>query len=152
VAAINERFGDGIAPLTDTEILEDVLGIDPAMPFETWAAGFGIPTGSNGPADDPDRDGMASIVEFGLGFHPMKPDAHRLPTPIVEVSGSDSFLVLSYVPRLDDCPFISVTPQFSSDLQSWKAIATSAVTISSDRTNTVRFPLSETGYIRLLVE
>ena len=151
VDAINEKFDENIPPLTDSEILESVLGISPDMPFETWIAGFGVPSGKDGPNDDPDGDGVKNLVECALDMHPLRPDAHRLPTPAVVTLGEVPYLSMSYKPRMQECSYLSLVPQQSSDLHNWGAVNSSSISVSSDSTVTVRIPLIGTTYVRLLV-
>ncbi|MCB1098160.1 MAG: hypothetical protein KDN22_21490 [Verrucomicrobiae bacterium] len=151
VDAINEHFSENIAPLTDAEILESVLNVSPSMPFDTWAAGFGLPEGQSGTGDDPDSDGVDNVIEFALGMHPLEADSQRLPSPVAESIDGASMLTMRYQPRAEDCPFVKIIPQSSIDLDEWETIAPTALTTSSDGTVTVRLPLSGTVYIRLLV-
>ena len=42
-----------------------------SSPFAAWAAAAGLTAGNNGPADDPDNDGSANVLEFALGGNPL---------------------------------------------------------------------------------
>ena len=70
-----------IPRLSDREIIEDVLGLDPSTGYTEWMAANSVPAGQRGPAADPDDDGDANVIEFMLaGRDPMKPDGRvRLP-------------------------------------------------------------------------
>ena len=150
--AINDGFGENIEPLTDTEILESILQISPSMPFDSWAADFGLPSGQDGEGDDPDLDGVENLVECAFRMHPLKPDSDQLPSPSVTVNEGVPFLTMSYRPRAQHCPFISVVPQRSEDLENWTAIDEQMISApDSNGTTTVRVPLTGTVYVRLLV-
>ena len=152
VDAVNEHFSENIAPITDREILESVLKLSPSMPFDTWAAGFGIPAGQDGTGDDPDGDGVDNLVECALAMHPLRADAQTLPSPSTEVIDGELVLTMRYLPRAQDCPYVSIVPQSSLDLEQWTAIEPKALSTAADGTVTVRLPLlSGSLYLRLLV-
>ena len=122
------------------------------MPFDTWAAGFGIPAGQDGTGDDPDGDGVDNLVECALAMHPLRADAQTLPSPSTEVIDGELVLTMRYLPRAQDCPYVSIVPQSSLDLEQWTAIEPKALSTAADGTVTVRLPLlSGSLYLRLLV-
>lgn len=151
VEAVNEKFGESIAPITDRVILEEVLGISPSMPYDTWAAGFDLPDGQMGEGDDPDLDGVTNLVECALGMHPLRRDSQRLPSAKVSTENGSPMLMMNYLPRADDCPFLQVVPQQSVDLEQWSDIPSNSVTVSSDGTVSVRVPIEGTTYVRLSI-
>lgn len=151
INAINEHFDENIPPLADGEILQAVLGISPSLPFESWIAGYGVPSPAEGPEDDADGDGVKNLVECALDMHPLRSDAHRLPVPSVSMTEGSPYLTMSYRPRVQDCPYVRIWPQQSADLRAWSGIPESAVSTSSDGAVTLRLPLTGTTYLRLLV-
>ena len=110
-------------------------GATPASPYSTWASNpaQGLTAGVNdGPLDDPDRDGIANLLEFTLNGAPMVSSQAILPklTPsggnwLFEYDRSDLSLP----------PATTQVVEYGSDLAGWTPVtipATSAgsVTIS----------------------
>ena len=55
------------------------------------------------------------------------------------------------MPRAQECPYVSIVPQYSPDLEQWTAIESKALSTAADGRVTVRLPLSGFLYLRLLV-
>jgi hypothetical protein len=88
-------------------------------PFQAWQfSNFGA--NANVPAiagdgADPDGDGLANLLEYGLAGNPTAASSAPLPTVATEIVGGTKFLTLTYthdVTRTD----VSYHPQVSSDL------------------------------------
>ena len=145
IAALNETYGAGVAPLSNREILETILGLDADKPFADWASAYGLGEGEDGPGDDPERDGLVSLIEFALDLSPLESDAGSLPSPVLD--GAD--LQLTYSPRDADCLYVRIVPEASSDLAGWVAVAAEDIADNGDGSLTAS--TTET-YLRLRVE
>lgn len=145
VAALNETYGAGIAPLSNREILEALLGLDADLPFADWAFAFGLGAGQDGPGDDPECDGLVSLVEFAFDLSPLVPDAHLLPAP--EVAAGE--LRLTYRPRDQSCTYVRIVPEHSADLSAWSEVPPAGVGDNGDGTWTAS---TAQPHLRLRVE
>jgi len=94
--------------------------IVPDTPLTLWkAAQLGS---STAPDDgDPDRDGLANLLEYALGTLPLLPDAAAQPTAAI----AGNFLQIT-VPRDPARPDVVLRVEASSDLANWLPLATSA--------------------------
>jgi hypothetical protein len=145
IAALNETYGAGVAPMSNREILETILGLDADQPFADWASAYGLVSGEDGPQDDPEHDGLVSLIEFALDLSPLVSDAGLLPSPVL--AGAE--LQLSYSPRDADCLYVRIVPEASSNLADWEAVAAEDIADNGDGSLT-----ASTGetYLRLRVE
>ncbi|NIP95799.1 MAG: hypothetical protein GWO24_21135 [Akkermansiaceae bacterium] len=114
------------------------------------------------PTADPDRDGLANLLELALGTRPTRPDGRGAIRPrTVQADGRD-FPALVF-DRPVDRSFLNYTVEVSGDLQTW----TSGSTVTSEPTVTAsdvpgfetvtiqtRETLSESGpvFLRLRVD
>lgn len=110
IHAFNRRYGDGIAPLTATEMLEGLLEKNSTqvdMDFATWHAKYYLPGTPpiEGIHEDIDFDGLPAGVEFSLGLHPRLRDADR-----VLLGKSGGSLELAYPLRLTSSAEFTLTP------------------------------------------
>jgi hypothetical protein len=136
------------------------VALEPAPPFRVWAAdpAQGLTIGVNdGPRDDPEGDGIANLLEFALGGHPLEHSSGILPTLRPEGSGwvfeyDRSNLLLP--------PATTQVVEYGTDLAGWTSVAipaTSAgpVTITPGSTSShvsVAIPdLGPAGFARLKV-
>jgi hypothetical protein len=115
IHAFNRTYQTGIAPLTATEILDGLIGKEPAeidMTFATWQSTFSKPGTSpvTGTADDSDGDGINAGTEFALGLNPRLKDAefvsHRLHAGMLE---------LAYPLRLTSSIHFTLMPESTTD-------------------------------------
>lgn len=114
-----------IPPLTDREIIIDVLGLDPSVGFREWIESSGVPAARRGPLDDPDGDGLPNLSEYALaGLDPARGDG--APQAITQEAGSGR-LLLTWRPRFADCAWTQIVPQRSSDLRSWTDISPGSI-------------------------
>ena len=92
----------------------------PPLVFISWAIGFessaGLPAGTiaNAAASDYNKDGVANLMAYALNLSPVAPSSAALPLPIA-AAGT---LRLDY-PRITDRADVSLTPQISTNLQTW---------------------------------
>jgi len=86
-----------------------------ASPYETWAAGYPGFT-ETGAALDPDKDGIANLLEFVLGGNPTANDTTA--RPLVVISGNNLILTFKRSDASELQP-VSVKVQVSSDLGVW---------------------------------
>ncbi len=90
--------------------------------FSSWAAGFessaGLPAGTiaNAAASDYNKDGVANLMAYALNLSPVAPSSAALPFPVAAAGA----LRLDY-PRITDRADVSLTPQISTNLQTWFA-------------------------------
>jgi hypothetical protein len=65
--------------------------------FATWAATPGLPPNAAGPNDDPDKDGLPNVAEYGLAANPMLADWPSVAPKagMVRLAGED-YLTLTY--------------------------------------------------------
>lgn len=98
--------------------LEVTSGATPV--FATWAAshessaGLSPGTLANAPAADHNKDGVANLMAYALNLSPTAHAASALPQAVI----SQGVLRLDF-PRLTDRTDITITPQVSSNLQTW---------------------------------
>ena len=96
----------------------------PVMPanYAAWAnnSSQGLTVATNGPMDDPDRDGISNMLEFVFGGAPMVHS--RAILPALSKAGSGWFLEYS---RSDLAEATTQAVEYSSDLKVWTAIQVS---------------------------
>ena len=137
------------------------FGAEPPTPFRIWTVdpSQGLTLGVNdGPHADPDGDGLANLLEFVLGGHPMETTSGILPTA---GPGAGSGWVYEYDRSdLSAPPATTQVVEFGSDLLGWTEVpipVTSAVPVtitpgaSSDHVSVALPDLGPTGFARLKV-
>jgi lysophospholipase L1-like esterase len=131
-----------ITPLGDREIVANILGLDPNIPFNEWIATQSVPAGKTGLYDDPDGDGHKNILEFALaGASPIRPDSFLLRPPAPELIAQQPHLTWTYKLNPIAQEWASVLkPQSTTDLTTWTDVPTSQTTANPDGTTTVRMP------------
>ena len=145
VAAYNEKYALGATPFSDTEIVEDLLGLE--TPLTAWARAAGLPADQRQPEDDAEGDRLNNLIEFALDLDPNLPS--RLPTPRQD-SGE---LIYEFRLNPDALDMITVTPERSSDLSTWSPVGEGA--ISSLPGNRIQVRLSQSPipeFLRLRVQ
>ena len=82
---------------------QQVYQASPAGRYESWATESGLTVGSNDGMDvDVDDDGVAGLLEYALGGHPLAQDAQAiLPQQEMVMSGGQRYFVFSYHRRRD---------------------------------------------------
>ncbi len=113
-------------------------------------------TTSNGPEEDPDRDGLINKAEFILGGDPLKPDLSPLRVEAF-LSESSSTATIRFQKRIDRVG-IRAWLESSTDLRQWQAIDTARLQVipGEGATETIEYANSvadaESQYFRLMVE
>ena len=121
--------------------MDKCLEENPVFSFAQWTANYGIAAADRGPLADPDGDGLANILEFGLDLDPVHSDAALLPQARPVVIGGQAFLSLSWQPRdTTNATYCEITPQQSPDLQNWTDIPAGSVVSTSPNVKTVNVP------------
>jgi len=144
IEAFNEKYGIGAEPLSEIEIVEDIVGLD--TPYGGWADAAGLPPSQRGLTLDPDNDGLSNLIEFTLDLDPTQ--FSSLPEPRIEGGN----LVFDFNLRHQDCAFSTVEAQVSSDLIGWVAVPEANIEVISGGTYRVTLPVSNgSTFIRLLV-
>lgn len=73
IAAVNSLGLGPLTPFADREILSALLFLDPDQPYRDFIDAS--PLAADGPADDPDADGLPNLVEMALGTPPDQANA-----------------------------------------------------------------------------
>ncbi len=141
IEAMNTKFGYNITPLSNREIVEDVVGLPYDLAFQDWLAGYGLAGESQG--DDSERDGIRHLLEMALDFDPTKFD--QLPSPVL----SGGHLTLTYPVRDQDCEYVSIWPQYSANGSSW--LNADAAMVSDNNDGTFTFSMATAGHDLLFV-
>ncbi len=117
-ATITVTVSDGVLTASDSFVLT-VTG----TALETWRfANFGTTANTGSAADlaDPDRDGIANLLERALGLNPNTPATTGLPTTSWSHLGTDDYLTLTVIknPAAAD---LTYTVEVSGDLSVWNS-------------------------------
>lgn len=112
VAALDYATEAELTPLTDTESLVDVMGIDPAQDdaYLAWLSAFTVSNESL--LADPDHDGIPNLGEYAFGLQPDVSDVIRF----------DYFTVPSRE------TYVKITPVSSTLLQNWQPVPANEIT------------------------
>ena len=137
-----------IAPLSDREILAEVLGLDPDLPFHEWIAGQGVVANRRGLNDDPDGDGLVNALEFSLAD-----GAAAVPTPgLLRPQRDPQEWLWSWRPRSEAAEWAPLRAQRSTDLAQWQDVDPSLITQDEDGTQHLRLPLTGRSFLRLRLD
>ena len=123
--------------------------------YADWAANFGV----TGPAFDGDRDGIAALVEFGLGMNPASVEggdgAAGAPQPAMNAGRMQ---LVFYAPanasatQLHGMPELTYTVLASGDLVTWSIIATKTFPTAWSGSATVTVGAAAGGFTPVTVE
>lgn len=142
--SFNQTYATGIPRLTDREIL-DLVGLDPMQPYRDWVVANALSAGN--PADDPDQDGWANLVEFVFDLNP-----HANDPPPLTVSSSSPPFVVQYRPVPDRLRLVEIQPEWSLDLRSWQLVPENQRNTASDGAVTISLPTNAVArFVRLQV-
>jgi lysophospholipase L1-like esterase len=136
IAAMNDDLSYNIPPLSNREIVEDIVGLDYDQIFKDWAATHSL-TNPQLTADD-DNDGLNNLLEFTFDLDPKSPDPS-----ILQVNPNSTFFEFTYTPRTDLLGYVNIQPQFSLDLKTWNPIAAANITQNPNGSRTARLPKIE---------
>jgi len=133
------RPGDTLVTLTEAQPHRELTGnYTPADTFGAWIlAHAGVPEGQRGPADDPDRDGLANLIEYAYDLDPASPHHGPPPWTVTAVPGG---VVLTT--RLRERSDLSGWVDFAAEPHAgaWQPLPPAAVTLA---------PAPQTGWIDL---
>ena len=139
------------SPLTDREIVVDVLGVPANTGFTEFMASSGAPANQRGPADDPDKDGLDNLTEFALAGNAAFPASIPvLPTGAFDETGPA--MTLHWTPRFESNIFCTITCQQSSDCAAWTDVPAGMITTNPDGSHTARVPAAGLPRIFLRLE
>lgn len=134
-----------IEPLTDREILAEVLDLDPDLPFHEWMAGQGVAADRRGLLDDPDGDGWVNALEFSLAE-----GAAAMPSPgLLRPLRDQEDLLWSWRPRIEAGEWAPLRAQRSTDLSDWQDVDPALIEQEEDGTQRLRLPLTGRAFLRL---
>lgn len=94
-----------------------------ATTFAQWRQGFPLPAGQMEPADDPDGDRLANVVEYAFGSDPTRADSGQLPQVVIADDSGIAYPAVSFLrdPRLRG---VSIEVQAASDIEFATPLAT----------------------------
>jgi hypothetical protein len=120
ILAVNES---AVSPASDI--------VTVAMPnhtFELWAAHFGLTPGVNdGPAQDPDMDGIPNLLEFMLGSNPLQGDPSRMPSTRI----ANGRFELAFKRNTTSVASVNSSLLYSFDLKTWSSLPIGATSSST---------------------
>ncbi len=167
-------LGSGSAGIIEQVITLPVNVAENAV--KTWAAGLGVPAGSQGLLDDPDADGQFNLQEFAFGTSPLSGAGGALvysgslagggtlgstgqPTLVSETVGSATQWHALFIRRTNHVAAgIVYTGSFSANMTAWETSAVAPTVLADDGTyQVVRIPFpalvggNEARFFRLSV-
>jgi phospholipase/lecithinase/hemolysin len=153
IEAFRNRYpAKQITPLTDREIVANILGLDPDIPFKEWIATQGVPQGQVGLEDDPDGDGLVNALEFVLDGASATVASLGLLRPQVDSTLSPPQLGWTYRLRPLAAEWASVRIQHSADLMNWMDAVAELITVNPDGSQTLRMPLQDRHFVRMRLD
>lgn len=152
IEAFRNRYpAKQITPMTDREIVVNVLGLDPDIPFKEWIATQGLPPGQRGMNDDPDGDGLVNAAEFVLDGASASVSTPDLLLPLADLGASRPAFTWTGRFRPQATEWTSAVMQHSVDLLNWTDADSSVTTDNPDGSQTLRFPLQGRRFLRLRI-
>ncbi len=119
--ALNRLLGTDVAPLSNREILGNVLGLDPDQPYLDWIATQNVAELENAMHDNPDADAFDNLAEFAFGLRAGTPDPGLpggLSTPPEGLR-----LGITWRPDPDADGYLAIGAEQSADLLDWTPLA-----------------------------
>ena len=142
-------------PLSDREIIEDIIGLPLDTGFKEWLDDTGVPDNRRGPLSDPDADGVPNILEYALaGRHPMRGSEPPLPSPTLELTTDGPMLTLELRPRFASNVYCRLFVLRSEDLVNWSEVPESRITTHPDGSQSVResWSADHPAFLRIAAE
>jgi lysophospholipase L1-like esterase len=127
-------------PITDRQILTQVLGIPADTGFKEWLTENNVATAKQGPFDDPDADGLPNVLEYALAArNPALRDAVS-PLEVRFVSGK---MRVSWRPRFSENAYTSLTLEASAGMTggSWTAVPSGQLAAQTDGSMLAELPI-----------
>jgi surface-anchored protein len=126
----------------------------PLRPWEEWQSTNWLPAtagSTNGPAADPDGDGVVNAMEYALGLNPTSVSTNGLPTISFVTDGSDAFGALTFT-RVKGATDLVYEPSVQSALSAgdWETMTNLVSTVDNGDTElvTVRDSIPRGSIIR----
>jgi len=121
-------YGSLDAPITSFRTaIDSVLAAEvPTNPLDDYLSSQGVPEGSRGPQDDPDRDGVPNVIEFLNRTNANSSSQARYLMNRVIIEGGKRYLGIEWVVDPNVTSF-ALAPEFSFDLSFAEAIPSIAV-------------------------
>ncbi|MCB1224579.1 MAG: hypothetical protein KDK99_02100 [Verrucomicrobiales bacterium] len=146
-----------IPPLTDAEILQNVLGIPPDTALWEWLAAAGVPAGQQTALADWDGDGINHLIEYSL--EPMdagRADPGSMPQAEVIEQAGQRTLQLTWRPRAEAAEWgARITPQRTDSLLGlWSDVPAAFITDLGDGRFRAQLPVVpgvDQGFLRLSI-
>lgn len=111
----------------------DTLEVAPPHAYDLWAEAYGIDPGSAAYLLDPDKDGIATLLEFAFNMHPGQP-AHVIhdaavvpPKGLPRIQVSDPARLSFSFPRRRDVPGLVYQAQFADTPGAFEDVTTPPV-------------------------
>lgn len=145
IEAFRAKYPAQITPLTDREIVSNILGLDGDVPFKDWIAQQGVPPDQAGLLADPDGDGLNNALEFTFEGASASASDFQLLTPQREAQ----HLVWTYRIRPEAREWAGVILQQSRNLKQWTEVPASQIITNSDGSQTVRLPIQDRRFLRM---
>jgi lysophospholipase L1-like esterase len=139
-----------IPRLSDREIIEEILFLAKDTGYKEWLASHSVPADKRSPADDPDGDEAANVLEFALrGRDPMIREGGDAVTVRTGADAGGAFIAMDYTPRFSENAYADLVPEQSSDLGQWVPVPASAITVNEDGSMSARVAIVPGGRVFL---
>ena len=112
-------------------VFQDLAVTVTGSAYDAWIASYPGAGGLSATSDDPDHDGISNLLEFALGGNPTQSDPSILPTTSTTVSGSATYLTLTFRRSRAD---VTYNVQGSSDFSTWSNIPFTQVALGEQQT------------------